>query len=167
MKQPSWQAQLLQTRAKAEVIAHIVGDVAAAQEGRLHDVDDEVQGPLETVGQDEHDELDVAVQQGDGAVAGELVGRLGRLGLQADDAMEELLKGSSLIIPLLVHVVGLEGGVEDEQEHGHERLLEGAVELVGQAVCPGAGAAAGLREGVLEVLLGQEPVVVEALSKVL
>ena len=58
--------------------------------------------------------------------------------------MEELLKGSGLLIPWLVHVVGLEGGVEDEQEHGDERLLEGAVELVGQAVRPGAGATAGL-----------------------
>jgi hypothetical protein len=72
------------------VIADVVGDVAAAKEGRLDDVNDVVEGALEAVRQDEHDELDVTVEKGDRAVAGELRGGLARFRKEADDATEEV-----------------------------------------------------------------------------
>jgi hypothetical protein len=55
----------------------------------LDNVDDVVKGPLEAVGHDEHDELGVAVEEGDRAVAGELRGGLARFGKEADDATKE------------------------------------------------------------------------------
>ena len=71
-KKPCWETQLGEAGCKAEVIAHVVSDVPAFQEGRLGDVDKVLEWPLHAVGQNDHDQLDIAVEQCDGAVADQL-----------------------------------------------------------------------------------------------
>ena len=92
VEKPGREAQLLQTGAKAELITDVVRDVSDAEEGRLDNVDDVVEGALEAVGHDEHDELDVAVEQSDGTVAREFCGGLFGFGEETDNAAEKVCK---------------------------------------------------------------------------
>jgi hypothetical protein len=89
VQQPRWQAKLLEPGAEAEVVADIVRDVAATDEGRLDNINDIVHRALEAIGDDEHEQFDVAVEKGDGAIASQLVFRLPVFGDEADDAIKQ------------------------------------------------------------------------------
>jgi hypothetical protein len=141
------------------VVADIVADVAATQEGGLGDVNEEVQGALEAVRHDKQDELDVAVEQGDGAVPCQLIAGLARLRKEADDPTEEGFKGGVVACPVL------EGPVEDLEEGWDEEGFESAVELIREAIMARARTSLGLRQRVLKVFSGQQPVAIEALGE--
>jgi hypothetical protein len=96
VQQPCRQAKLLEPGAEAEVVADIVGNVSATDEGRLDYIDDIIHRALEAIGDDEHEQFDVAVEKGDGAIASKLVFRLVFLGDEADDAVKQLKEWSCL-----------------------------------------------------------------------
>ena len=109
------------------MVSDVVRDVSAGEEGGLGDIDDIVQGAVEAIGDDVHDQLGVAIQEGDGAVAAEFVGWLPRLEEKANDSHQEVTKGAR----------GggvLEGRVEDEDKRGGKDGLEVTVELVWEAI---------------------------------
>ena len=132
MEQPPRQAQLLQTGGEAHVVADVVADVPATKESRLHDVHDVIERALQAVGHDQHDQLGITIEEGDGAVTGELRGRLALLGYEADDATEERGKR-------LDRFSRLEGMVEHLEKDWQHDPTERAVELIGQAIIPRAG----------------------------
>lgn len=112
------------------MVSDVVRDVSAGEEGGLGNVDDIVQGAIEATGDNVHDQLGVAIQEGDGAVAAEFLGWLPRLEEKANDSHQEVMKGAR----------GggvLEGRVEDEDERGGKDGLEVAVELVWEAINAG------------------------------
>lgn len=109
MEEPTWQAQLTETGRKALVVADVVTDVPSMKECGLGDVNDVIEGALEAVGDDEHDELDVTIQESDGAVAGDFFGRQAGFVEEADDTVEEAgERGGGGCV--------LEGSVEDTLE---------------------------------------------------
>ena len=96
----------------------------------MRDVNDVIKGPVEPVGNDVHDQLDVAVEQGDGAVTQKLKERLARLVEEANDPFQKDCQGArGSGVP--------EGRVEDSKEDRGELLLVMSVELIGQSVMAG------------------------------
>jgi hypothetical protein len=77
--QEARKTQFTEASAQTHLVPYFIRDVTVAEEGSLHDVDEVVQGPLQPVGDDHHDQFDVAVEQGDGSVACELSVVLSRL----------------------------------------------------------------------------------------
>ena len=109
VEEPTWQAQLTETGRKALVVADVVTDVPSMKECGLGDVNDVIEGALEAVGDDEHDELDVTIQESDGAVAGDFFGRQAGFVEEADDTVEEAgERGGGGCV--------LEGSIEDTLE---------------------------------------------------
>jgi hypothetical protein len=96
---------------EAEVVADVVADVAPDQEGGLSDIDEVLEWPLQAIGHDQHDELDVGIEEGDGAVAGELKWGLAGFEEEADDPLEEGGEGGG-------SGGVLKGGVGDGQDDG-------------------------------------------------
>ena len=76
------------------MVSDVVRDVSAGEEGGLGNVDDIVQGAIEATGDNVHDQLGVAIQEGDGAVAAEFLGWLPRLEEKANDSHQEVMKGA-------------------------------------------------------------------------
>jgi hypothetical protein len=173
VQQPRRQAKLLEPGAETKVVADIVGNVAATEEGRLDYVNDIIHRALEAVGDDEHEQLDIAVEEGDGAIASKLVRRLPWLGDEADDAVEQLKKrGCSGGYRWVGHrppweKARLEGCVEDTEKEGDESRLEAVVELIGQPIFPRAGAPACSGDSQLHLLDRQEAVSIDALCQVM
>jgi len=124
----------------------------------LRDVDDIVKGAVEAVGDDVHDQLDIAVEEGDGTVARQLVVRLAQFVEETDDALEESSQrgGGGGVT---------EGRVEDVEEGRDEDVLVVPVELVRKAIVTRSRPAADCREGDLKVLLGEEAVTIKALGE--
>ena len=87
-EQPCWEAQLGKAGCQAKVISDVVSDVRARQESRLGDVDEVFKWPLHAVGQDDNDQLDIAVEQCDRAVSDQLRLRLVWF-VEADDAKKQ------------------------------------------------------------------------------
>jgi hypothetical protein len=125
--QPSRDAKLAEAGGEAEVVADIVGDVSPTEERRLRDVNDVIQRPVEPSGDDVHDQLNVAVEQGDGPITQKLNERLTRFVEEADDTFEEKSQGAwGGGVP--------EGRVEDLEEDGREDLVVMPVELIRQSI---------------------------------
>jgi hypothetical protein len=83
-------AAALQVLGHAQVVQDAVADVAATDEGRLGHIHQEVEGELQAVGDGLAQQLGVAVQEGEGPVAAEVVpGAGGALVHEHDDAEQQ------------------------------------------------------------------------------
>ena len=80
----------LQVLRQRQVVLHIVGDVAALDEGRLGGRDDEVERHMEAGGNGLGHDARVHVEQGDGPEAHHHGVVLAGLGHQRDDALQEI-----------------------------------------------------------------------------
>jgi len=134
------------------VVPHIVRDVSPAEEGRLDDIDEVVQGALQPVGQDKHHQLHITIEERDGAVPCQLIRRLSGLGEEADDAAKKRAERGCVLIASIILLGSQEGCIEDAPEGGGQLVLEGPVELIGEPVPPGAGVATRGCQGVLHIL---------------
>ena len=120
----------------------------------MGNVDDIVQGAIEAVGDDVHDQLSIAVEEGDGAITVEFLVWLPGFEEKADDTSEELGEGAG----------GggvFEGRVEDVYEGRDNDVLEVAVELVGEPIKTGGGATTDRGEGDVKIFGRQEAIPVE------
>ena len=137
----------------------IVADISSPQERGLRDVHQVLQGPLESVGDDCHDQLGVAIEEGAGAISLEAVLGLSRLRSQTDNTTEERSKRG----------IGLgvrKGDVHDPQEDRDQLRPEGTVELVGEAVEPRSGPPARAANSCGQLLRRDEARTIDSFSQV-
>ena len=124
----------------------------------MGDVNDIIQGALQSIGHHVHDELDVTVEEGDGSKARELVHWLSGLVDEADDADEE---GGERGVGGEV----FESDVEDSEEDGDERVLESTVKLIGKAINARAGASACMLQGQFQLLRAKKAIAIKTFCK--
>lgn len=101
----------------------------------MGDINDIIQGAIETIGDNVHDQLGITVEEGDRAVAIELLVGLSRFEEEADDANKEASKraGGGGVI---------ESRIEDIDQGRGEDGLEVAVKFIWEAINARGGAPA-------------------------
>jgi hypothetical protein len=138
------------------MVTNIVADVPSDKEGGLSEVDEELEGPLQPIGHDEHDKLDVSVKERDGPQMLQIVLGFARLGNQADHPLQQPRQGPRI-------ACSCEGSVEHLEKDRGEGASVGNIELVGEAIAAGAGAAPAMGHGPLKLLSSEASIAVGAL----